>query len=321
MKVVDEGIQPAGGDERLMAARQRLRQRCIQLERAYGELRSRFEQAAVMEGDVQAVIDAYESSIEALEGESMKRLMMAIGQEVGSQAWSGEVAWRCRFELGLVKWEGEELDLDRLVQRVLPMGVLETRQGQGVTYPIIFSHQAEKNIRAVQLALMWSALGRWCAERIRGQEKEASVALVEGDRRVIIDEEGITAMVRADDLGWKDHSEIDARIEGFVQRDPGAHRQWVEAKRQPGETQRFLFRDPRGATVAMECQPRWRRVVIRRREATEVFRHRRDVFAEQGQRWRKDLVAADEEALEECWQRCVERWVEQGFRLVEVEEA
>ena len=325
MTAVDEERSHAAEDIGVERVIRRLERRREAIEGKYETLVDRYGSAESMSGEVQAVIEAYERGQAVLRAASLEALSREVGAWIEDKGWADQRRYRCGFRTGFVEGpEGEEvLELESLAEELVPMGEVKTDQGEGVTYPIIFSHQEEENLRVAQMEVMWMAVIRWCERRLLEEALDSEIVLEDGERQVVVERQGPKegAAPGAEELGWRHEGEIDGRLERFVQRDPGAHWRWMEEKRQAGQEQRFRMRDHRGAVVEIACQPQWKRLKIRWREATGVFRHRRDVFAQVASWRRQDWVVADAQALEGIWSRQTQQWIDDGYRLVEVEEA
>ncbi len=214
---------------------------------------------------------------------------------------SPEPAWRTAAERPGV-------DVAELVDRLLETGD-DRGKNWAVSYPIIFSHQAEANHRAVARAIGWAAV-KMVSQKMVACEGEGPEAVhFYRDGREVSD-------CDACDFGYSARGELVRRIEAFEQVDPGAHWVFWMKNRESAPREVRELQEQAGTRIAVEVERPLRRLRVVESPPSKVVRKRHTVFVDACESRRRDRYFATEEALDKAVEDSLRRRIADGFRIV-----
>ncbi len=188
--------------------------------------------------------------------------------------------------------------------------------GEGVTYPILFSHEVEGNHRAVAASLGWTLVA------VAAQTLESTkVELVAQDLEMTLYPGGdreVDELPGADEFGFRKRGELWRRVEEFDQVDPEAHWQrWFGDRDKLHSRRQWTLREQGGATVRLEVRRDLCRLRILERPRSAVVRKRHRVFVDPSEEVVRDRYFADPQALDGALAEISKAKTEEGFRVVE----
>lgn len=305
----------------------RLRERCAALEEALRPLVDAYPGAAQLQQEVAPALERDRRFAQCLERtdwtEALKELDQKLEAMGASGGVSGPIQWLWRGDEGTFRRHDEEGEpRSKRSQALAVAAVVEGAVGavvepDGVSYPIIFTHQAQRNHRAVQAAIGWALAAAVLDARdgLRGAVLQAGSVIVEvgeaGKRPAEIPE--------ATAFGFVERGELWRRIEAFDEVDPQAHwEKWRRAVGGAGPTV-WELRDHRGAWVTVAIDPAMRRLRVSTREASRAVRKRHHVFVDDAPRRHRDHFFGGVDALEEATGQALRATIDQGFRVVACE--
>ena len=184
-----------------------------------------------------------------------------------------------------------------------------------VAYPIVFSHEASTNHRAVAItALVVTVV-------------DAAEGLVTADTRLTLEAGGRSIPITPDGahrddlpsphhLGFVTDGELERRIRDFVDTDPEAHWQhWLHTHGEANEGC-WSLRDPAGTVLTFLLDPDLRRLRVTRQAPSQVTRKRRHVFVDPVDATHSDRYFATAADAKAALHQTMQRRLHDGFRLV-----
>ncbi len=313
----------------------RLRQSRRRLSRKWSGLRERYPTADRLSADVEAVHKAYGGFLDAIGSMDWTGVLDGLGRQIdavldGAEQGDPTLNWdRDRGVFGgagsELVWRGDEemvVDVAGWIERPLAVDEVSTGHGEKVSYPIIFTHQVEANLRAIARAIGWGATIVSAARRLRERGGDHKLVLRRHGESFAIGAASTQALSRrptAEDFGFDDHGELFRRIDDFDQIDADAHWiRWME-KRQRAPQEVRILREQSGRRLRIEMDRQLRRMRIIDEPATAVVRKRRHVFAEPGKARIEDRYVAAVDDLDAALNAEIAHRLQDGFRIIHQE--
>lgn len=213
--------------------------------------------------------------------------------------------------------ESAGIDLSQVISRQTEV-IDDDNAPAAVTYPIIFTHEVERNHRALARSIGWAlvvvaaqreVLRRGELIEIRLEARNVDV-VIDGDLKIEAD-----VVPPAKSFGFSQRGEIFRRLDDFVQTDEEAHLKcWVQDRERAPKELRVL-REQGGAGVEVEVDRQLRRVREIEKGRSEVVRKRKHVFVDPAESYVRDRYLADEEGVDDVLEEVLRRRIEAGFRI------
>lgn len=313
---------------------ERLRRECRCLTQALEAQRKRYPTAKRLAGEVEGLRSAHAAFLAQLEAMNWERVLGELGRQIEEMLREEEssetVVMRWESERGGFRpettgpawWRGDgwRVDVAKWVEARLEVDEGAKRHGEGVTYPIIFTHQVRANHRAVARAVGWGAT--WvCLRRRLADGDGPAVRLCHPDGELVVDGDGDDERERpgAAVFGYDDRGELLRRIEQFDEVDADAHWiRWMERRRR-GRREYRVMRESGGTRLGIELDRQLRRLRLVERPESQVVRKRRHVFAEPQAARIDDRYVASGDELDAALEEEVARRIDEGYRIVRVD--
>lgn len=264
---------------------------------------------------------------------SRARLQAAFAEEapVGDEA--GRVVFYCdleRGELGLRgRGAGGRKGRPRMFgnrEVVLDLGaefdaLIGGGQHSSNVYPIVFSHDAERNRRLIvavlMLGIVWPLV--WELQGGAGDLRLEIAGSASGS--VLLELRGAedAARVSAVQLGFGGEREIERRLREYVAIDPEANFRSLVKTRRVGAYERRDFAEPFGRTWSVRLERAACRVAFLSRERPVLTIKRALRFVDPVAHVRDERDFADEAQAEAGYLAAIQAQIEEGFRQVFVE--
>jgi hypothetical protein len=283
------------------------------IERRVETLRAQFPQAARFDEELRLLREADERFLTRCQEWSGELLVLARDALIEAAGHTDELGlrWDHRreaFEL-LTSNSSDPTPLRSGPQLILADAVdtLLSGTAEPVSYPIVFTHETTANHRAVAQALLYAAVALAAEELI-----------AEGQlRRVQIQPDLPDSLPDPGTFGFVHEGELSRRVESFVDTDPDAHWCiWLETRGDDLSAARWVLRDLKGATLAVEIDPELRRLRLRHQSPSTIVRKRRTVFVDPTAARSVDCYFATAEDTEAALKGVLQSRIREGFRLV-----
>lgn len=312
----------------------RLRTRGRQLLALLDEKLERYPSAQALVSDVDVVARAHRRAARALLEKHWSPDLRAVAQQLDEQYSSGgqDGAMRLRWDreygvfctdvdgpLWRVRQEGTCIDVMSGVEDVVEISETTGDHGEGVTYPIIFTHEIENNHEAVAQSIGWALLVAAAASKFDESGWADSVSIERASKTSVLKagmESFLESIPPATDFGFRGRGDLFRRLKDFDQTDPRAHwtRWMVRRQRAPRELR--VMREQGGARLRIEIRRPLRRLRIVEQPRSTVVRKRHQVFVDESSARARDRYFASETELERAAEEELRSFIDDGFRII-----
>ncbi|MBA2663279.1 MAG: hypothetical protein H0U74_13410 [Bradymonadaceae bacterium] len=236
--------------------------------------------------------------------------------------WNGELAEVCArgpiARARQFKRQNAVLGFDALFD-----ALCTARSSSSSAYPIIFSHDAERNRRAV-LAAIGATLAQYVIASALKELGCEGVAVrfalsTKGEQRVVYEPSTgrLDAwLIDARALGFESEREIERQLEAFVELDGQANFNHYLASRMHGVLEQRDLVEPTGRTWRAQLERSEHRIVLLSRERPIMTRKRANRFVDSSPVVREEICFASESEAEQAHDRLIRDQIERGFRIV-----
>jgi len=312
----------------------RLRTRGRRLLGLLDETLGRYPTAQSLVSDVEIVVRAHRRAARALletdwdlelrgVAKQLERQYSARGDDSAmSLRWDREYGVFCidvDGPLWRVRDDGACVDAMSGVEAIVEVSETTGEHGEGVTYPIIFTHEIENTHESVAQSIGWALLVGAVASKF-DESGWADSVIIERASTTSVLQAGMESFLEyvppATDFGFRGRGDLFRRLKDFDQTDPGAHwTRWM-VRRQRAPTEVRVMREQGGARLRIEMRRPLRRLRIVEQPRSTVVRKRHQVFVDESSARARDRYFASETELERAAEEQLRSFIDDGFRII-----